>query len=68
MLIGECLGLLVQEHGDGAFGDASGNDGSELLDVREIHLGIDANLPGGSLASIFPPSDGQLTNLTEKLR
>jgi hypothetical protein len=68
LIVGERLGLLVQERGNHAFRQPSGNDGSELLHVREVHPLVGPNLVGGTLSSDFPPADGQLTKTTKKLR
>jgi hypothetical protein len=68
MLVAESLVLLVDECGDGAFGDAGSNESGELLDGHEVDLRLCANLLGNSLGSMFPPSEGQLMNLSEKLR
>jgi hypothetical protein len=68
LVVGERLGFLVEECGDHAFRQASGNNGSELLHVREVHLLVGSDLVRGTLTSDFTPSDGQLTKLTKKLR
>jgi hypothetical protein len=68
LVVGECLGFRVQERGNHAFRQASGNNGSELLHVREVHLLVGSDLVGGTLTSDFPPADGQLAKLTKKLR
>ena len=68
LVIGECLGFLVQERGNHTFRQASSNDGSELLHVREVHPLVGPGLVGGTITSDFPPSGGQLAKLTKKLR
>jgi hypothetical protein len=64
----ECPGLLLQERGDGPFGHASGDDGSELLHVLEVHRLARAGLPCGSLGSNFSPVGRQFPCLLEILR
>jgi hypothetical protein len=68
LVVGECLGFRVQERGNHAFRQASGNNGSESLHIREVHLLVGSDLVRSTLTSDFPPADGQLAKLTKKLR
>jgi hypothetical protein len=65
--VGERLGLLVQEGGDGALGVTGGDQGRERLDVREVDRRIGAEFGGGPVGRAFSPRHGQLMELGQKL-
>jgi hypothetical protein len=68
LVVGERLGFLVEECGDHAFRQASGNNGSELLHIREVHLLVGSHMLRSTFTSDFPPTDRQLAKLTKKFR
>lgn len=57
----------VEERGNHAYPHASGNDGSELLPVREVHPLI-GPASSEALSSDYSPPDGLPAKLTKKFK
>jgi hypothetical protein len=67
LLRAEGLGLLLQEGGEGAFGQAGGGGVGDLLHGAEIHVGAGAVGAKGVAGDDLAPAGGQFTEFTEVL-
>jgi hypothetical protein len=64
----ESLGLLLQEGGEGALGQAGRRRRGDLLQRLEVDLRAGARLAEGATGDDFSPLDGQVTDLLDLLR
>src|SRR5207244_8758098 len=60
------LGLLFQEGGQGAFGQAGGGGAGERLDGREVGVQSPAVVAEGASGNDFAPAGGEVTDFLEK--
>jgi hypothetical protein len=63
----EVLGLLLQEGGEGALGQAGGGGGGDLLQGVHIEVEAGARVAEGSAGDDFAPPGGQFTDILELL-
>src|SRR4051812_25622255 len=66
-LLGQGLGLLVQQGGEGALGQAGGGGLSYLLQGREVGIQGRAGVAEGAAGYDPPPLRGQITDLLHLL-
>ena len=66
-LFAERLGLLFQEGGQGAFGQAGGGGAGELLHGLEVGVQSRAVIAEGASGNDFAPAGGQVTDFLEEL-
>jgi hypothetical protein len=67
LLGAEVLGLLLQEGGEGALGQAGGGGGGELLHGVHVDVQARARVAEGSAGDDFAPPGGQFTDILELL-
>ena len=67
LLGAEVLGLLLQEGGEGALGQAGGGGGGELLHAVDIDVEARARFAEGPAGDDFAPPGGQCTDVLELL-
>ena len=67
-LFAECLGLLFQEGGQGALGEAGGGGVGELLQGLEIGVPSRAVSAVGAAGNDFAPASSKVTDFLEEFR
>ena len=66
LLLAEGLGLLLQEGGESALGQASSGSAGNLLHQVEIDVQSGAVLAEGSSSDDFAPAGGEVTDFLEE--
>jgi hypothetical protein len=64
----EGLGVLFQEGGEGALGQAGGGGVGELLQGLEVGVQAGAGVAEGAAGDDFAPAGGEVTDFLEELR
>jgi hypothetical protein len=67
LLVGELVGLLLQQQLQGSFGQPLGGDGSDLLEGAEVHIKAGTVVAEGPSGHDFAPLGGQGSELVEFL-
>jgi hypothetical protein len=67
LLVGEFVGLLLQQQLQGTFGESLGGDGSNLLEGAKVHVESRAVVAEGPSGHDFAPLGGQGFKLVEFL-
>jgi hypothetical protein len=67
LLFGEGLGLLLEQDGEGALGQAGGSGGGDLLHGPEVDGLTRSRLAQGATGDDFTPSSGQLADFLQSL-
>ena len=62
------LGLLFQQGGEGAFGEAGGGGAGELFQGLKIGVQAGATLAKGSAGHDFAPAGSEITDFSEEFR
>jgi hypothetical protein len=68
LLWGEGLGLLLQEGGEGALGQATSSGRGDFLHGLEVDRAVGARLAEDATSDDFSPPSGQVLDLLEFLR
>jgi hypothetical protein len=63
----EGLGLLLQEGGEGALGQAAGGGSGDLFEGEQIDVQARAAVPEGTPGHNFPPLGGEVADFLEFL-
>src|SRR5437868_2872244 len=66
-LRGEGLGLLLQEGGEGALGQAAGSGAGDLLQGEQINVQAGPGVPEGTAGDNFAPLGGGVADVLEFL-
>jgi hypothetical protein len=64
--LAEGLGLLFQQGGEGAFGEASGRGAGELLHGLEVGVQAGALVAEGAAGDNFAPVGGEVADFLEE--
>jgi hypothetical protein len=67
LLRSQRLGLLVEQHGQGAFGDAGSGSPRDLLHGLEIDIGSRSRVAKGAAGDDFAPLGSKVTQFVEFL-
>jgi hypothetical protein len=63
----EQLGLLLEQGGEGSFGQAGGSDSSDLLHGIQIDIGAGSGIAEGMAGNNFTPLGSEVTDFLESL-